>query len=410
MSRHFVQTEGRRWVEQGIITPEQHQQIMELYGEKKRAAGLLPLLGGLLVGLGILSFTAANWQGMPQLMRLLLLIAVMAGCYGAGEALSKKGHSKTGIAFIGLGLLSFGAGIVLTAQMFHLEAYDATSWIVWGCAGLLSTFLYRSRFLFTISAALFTAAQLYSVTEFHQFSYAAFAIGLVGLGGYVWRRQDSYQVWQFSLSFIAQSVMLVAVHDWKFLWTAVPVMALYTLGDALPNRKAFHPLQTAVLAAVFLFDWFVVLFMGKGDFLAVRHDWLPAAAPFLAVMALLLLASVVLKLRSGRGITAIEWLLVPVLLYVGHAVDAIYVIVLFVFSLYVLWRGYAEEWRLKINLGTVLFLIGTMTAYGKLTWDFMDKSLFFVVGGALLLAVGWLLNRRKREFFRNGKEGTDHAR
>lgn len=409
MSRHFVETEGRRWIDKGIITPEQHRQILELYGEKKRAVGLVPLLGGLLVGLGILSFVAANWQAIPQLLRLLLLIVVMTGCYGAGETLRKKGQEKTGIAFTGLGLICFGAGIVLTAQMFHLEAYDAASWIVGGTAGLLLTFLYRSRFLFAISAVLFAVAQGYSAAEFHQFSYAAFIIGFVGLGAFVWKRQDSFLTWLFSLSFIVQSIMLVAVNDWKLLWVTVPAMLLYTLGDVLSNRKAFHPLQSAVLTAAFLFDWFLVLVMGKGDFYGIRHDWLPEAAPFFSIIAVLLLASLVLKLRSGRAVTAVEWLLIPVLMYMTDAVDAIYVIVLFVFSLYLLWRGYMEEWRVKINLGTVLFLISTMTAYGKLTWDFMDKSLFFIVGGALLLALGWFLNRRKKKFFLNVKEGKDHV-
>ena len=59
-------------------------------------------------------------------------------------------------------------------------------------------------------------------------------------------------------------------------------------------------------------------------------------------------------------------------------------IALFVFSLQLLWRGYAEEWRAKINWGTVLFLLSTLVAYGKLTWDFMDKSLFFILGGVLM--------------------------
>jgi uncharacterized membrane protein len=409
VSRRFVETEGRRWIDMGIITPEQLRQILQLYSEKKRAVGLVPLLGGILVGLGILSFTAANWQGIPQLLRLLLLIAAMAGCYGAGETLRNRGHDKTGIAFLGLGLLSFGAGIVLTAQMFHLEAYSAAAWIVWGTAGLLLTYLYDSRFLYAISTLLFAVAQGYSVTQFHHFSYAAFLIGLVGLGYYAWRRQNSLPVWLFSIMYLEQSVLLVISHHEKFVWSAIPVALLYTLGDGIRNRRAFYPLQTAALIAAFAFDWFVVLVAGKGQFLAMKKDWLPAAAPFLSVFAVLLLASLLLKLRSGRAATAAEWLLMPALLYVTDAADALYMIVLFVFSLYLLWRGYAEEWRSKINLGTFLFLVSTMTAYGKLTWDFMDKSLFFIVGGVLLLVLGWLLNRRKKQFFRDMKEETDRV-
>jgi uncharacterized membrane protein len=86
----------------------------------------------------------------------------------------------------------------------------------------------------------------------------------------------------------------------------------------------------------------------------------------------------------------------------------LYLLVTFFFSLFLLWRGYVEEWRFKINLGTVLFLISTMTAYSKLTWDFMDKSLFFIIGGVLLLLLSWVLNNRRRQFIHDTKEGSTH--
>jgi LPXTG-motif cell wall-anchored protein len=49
-----------------------------------------------------------------------------------------------------------------------------------------------------------------------------------------------------------------------------------------------------------------------------------------------------------------------------------------------------------------------MTAYGKLTWSFMDKSMFFIIGGVLLLALSWVLNRRKNRFLTKAKEDDGH--
>ncbi|MFC0215495.1 DUF2157 domain-containing protein [Paenibacillus chartarius] len=421
MSRRFVETEGRRWIEHGIITPEQHEQIIQLYPERKRAIGFVPLFGSILVGLGILSFVAANWQGIPELLRLALMIAVMSGFYFTGHTQLAKGHDKLGVAFIALGLTAFGSGIILTAQMFHLEAYNAFSWIAWATAGLLLTYLYNSRFLYAISALLYGIAQFYSSTSFHQFSYAALFLSMVGLGYFAWSRRDRLPVWLFGVLAVAQSIMLIGVRDWKFIWVFVPAAVLYTLGDLLggseSNRQgvrrlggAFYPLQTVALIAAFLFDWFIVVFADPDSYRAdTIHDLLPDALPFLIPMAVLLALSLLAKARSGRAVTAADWLLFPVLMYFTAAADAIYMIILFVFSLYQLWLGYHEESRLRVNLATVLFLISTMTAYGKLTWDFMDKSLFFIIGGALLLAISWVLNRRKRDFFRKPKGGADHV-
>ena len=47
-----------------------------------------------------------------------------------------------------------------------------------------------------------------------------------------------------------------------------------------------------------------------------------------------------------------------------------------------------------MTLGIVLFILTMAVAYFKLTWGFMDKSLFFLLGGILLLGLSWYLQRR----------------
>ncbi|MBP1995854.1 DUF2157 domain-containing protein [Paenibacillus eucommiae] len=408
MSRKIIEKEAHRWTEMGIITSAQYAQIMNLYTEKKRAIGLVPILGSILVGLGILSFMAANWQAIPELLRLIVILGGMIGFYFAGETMLRKDHDKLGIALISLGLVMFGAGIILIAQMFHLEAYNATSWIVWGTAGLLLTYLYQSRYLYLITLVLYAVAQMNSTMEFNQFSYAAFILSVAGLGYYTWLNKNTLLAWLFSINFIIQVIMLTVVHEWEFLWVFVPVMLLYTLGDWIRNRDFAAPIQSAALIAAYVFDLFLVLFQGDMDYLETRAHILAEPFSFLLLAAAFLALSLYLKARSGRLISGVEWIVMPVLLYATLYVDVLYLFILFFFSLFVLWRGYIEEWRFKVNLGTILFLIITMTAYGKLAWDFMDKSLFFIFGGILLLVLSWFLNRRRKQFIEETKEDNDH--
>jgi uncharacterized membrane protein len=405
MNRKIIEQEGKRWTERGIITPTQYEQIIRLYSHKSHAIGLVPILGSILVGLGILSFMAANWKQIPDLIRLLIILAALIGFYFSGEALLKKGHGKLGIALIGIGLATFGAGIILIAQMFHLESYDVTSWIVWGTAGIVLTYLYRSRYLYLISLLVCTLTQLYSVSNFHHFSYVSLLLMLIGLGFYAWKVRSPLLVWLFSMSSVAQAIMLVAVHDWKFMWVFVPIMLLYVLGDGIKRQDLASPLQTVALIAAYAFDLFIVLF--AGDYHA--NEMLAQPMPFLLISVILLAVSLLMKIRRGRGISGIEWIVMPLLLYVNAYPDVIYLLILFFFSLFILWRGYVEEWRFKINLGTVMFLISTMTAYGKLAWSFMDKSFFFIIGGVLLLVLSWFLNRRRQQFMGQAEEDTDHA-
>jgi LPXTG-motif cell wall-anchored protein len=405
LSRKWVEKEGPRWVERGIVSTEQYRQILSLYDEKKHAIGVLPLLGSMLVGLGILSFVAANWQDIPQLARLAMIAVVMVLFYAGGESLLKKGYDRLGISLVAVGLVTFGAGIVLVGQMFHLMAYDIASFIVWAVAGTLLTYLYRSRFLYLISLLIFTGAQWYSAMVMHHFSFVAFGLMIAGLGYYMWERQNALLTWGFSLSFVIQAIMLADVMHWKFAWVFVPVMALYTLGDWLKDRSDGYALQTVPLITAFTFCVSMVLFYDEYRVERMK-ELLPYSLLFAVCMLLLLTVSIAGKIKFKREVTAFDWILVVPFAYLPAGAAVMYLLALFFFSFYVLWRGYIEEWRFKINFGTVLFIITTMVAYGKLAFRFMDKSLFFILGGLILLGLSWFLTRRKKQFF-DDVEGGD---
>ncbi|AZN40190.1 DUF2157 domain-containing protein [Paenibacillus albus] len=408
MDRKWLQQEGQTWTQKGIITTEQYQRILALYPEQNRAIGIIPLLGSILVGLGILSFVAANWQHIPQLIRLLIIAVTMIGFYTSGEAFRRRGHDKLGVALIGLGLLTFGAGIVLVGQMFNLQAYDVTSFIVWGTAGLLLTWLIKSRYLFIITLLIFTCLQWYNSTEFSKFSFVAFAIMVVGLGFYWLRRPNTLLAWLLAASFTIQSLLLVTVHDWAFSWFFIPVWLLYTAMDWTKERKSVYPFQAIPLVAAFVHNLFIVLFWNDTYDSSFLKDLAAQPIWFVLTLALLCGLSLAGKYRSGRLSSGVDWILALPFFYLAHGADAAYLITLFLFSLYLLWRGYAEEWAVKINLGTILFLTSTMAAYGKLAWDFMDKSIFFIIGGVLLLVLSWFLNRRKKQFLTELHEEEEH--
>jgi uncharacterized membrane protein len=404
MSRKWVEQEGIRWVDQNIVTREQYEQILNLYEEKKHAVGLLPILGSILVGLGILSFIAANWQDIPQWFRIVMIMLLMVGFYGGGEMFLKKGHDRLGLAMTVLGLVSFGGGIVLIAQMFHLTSYNIMSFIIWGSVGILLTYLYRSRFLYLISLLILTTAQWYSTTEYHQFSYVCFMVMVAGLGYYGWRRQNVLLTWCFSLSFVLQALLLIVEKDLPFLWFFIPLLALYTLGDWIKDRSSGYALQSVPLTAAFIFA--VVMVLAYNEFNKPDNDILVYSIFFAISLLVLLALSLYGKWNNARISSSFEWILVVPFVYLHTGVAVMYLLALFFFSFYVLWRGYMEQWRFKINFGTLLFICTTMVAYGKLTWDFMDKSMFFIIGGVILLVLSWFLNRRKKHFLDEVKGGN----
>jgi len=392
MSRKWLQDEGPKWIEKGIINDQQLTDLLGLYPEKQRTIGIFPLLASILVGLGILSFIASNWDALPHLARLVLMLVIMSGFYISGyRLLSRPGMEKVGIALIGVGLFSFGGGIFLTGQMFHLVAYHVGSFIIWGLAGLGLMLLLRSRFLFLLTAVILNLAQFYSMAEFNTFSYVTFAVLLIGLGGYWFFHRSPLLSWVMSASVVGQAATMLMHNDLHGIWIVVPAMLIYALGDWLKDRD----LQYVPLMLVYVWG-IVISFVGQYMHETEREGMhlTTLLIVSLALAALSLAGKYLNKnLRSGW-----DWILfAPAML--GAAFPVLYVPAMMVFSLYVLLEGYQEEWRRKVNIGTALFLFSTFIAFTRYAWGFMDKSLFFLSGGLLLFGLHLFLQKRKKDVF-----------
>ena len=387
MSGKWLRREGNRWVREGIVTPEQLARIAALYETKERDAGALPLLGGLLLGLGVLSFVAANWQEIGNPIRIALLLSAMLGFYAAGGRLFARGRESAGVALVSVGLFAFGGGLVLVNQMFHLIMYSAATLVVWAAAGAALAYVFRSRYLYLVAVVLTFVAQGYSLGAFGgRFSFAAFAVLLLGLAPFLAVRRDAFAAAVWSLGAVLHALLLVLSMEWAFGWWFLPLLLLYAAADAVPRDKLRLALQLPPVAGAFVFALVLAL---AGD----------------AYWTALLAASVYLKRRRGDLPSLVDGLLFLPLLYAPPAaIGPLYLAALFLFALATLLLGYREESRLRINAGTVAFLLATMAAYFKLTWGFLDKSAFFLLGGVLLLGLGWLLNRRKRVALHEAKE------
>ncbi|GAB3829483.1 DUF2157 domain-containing protein [Hymenobacter jeollabukensis] len=395
MSQHFLDTEGPGWVERGIISPEQLQQLRALYPEQPRAIGLLPILGSVLVGLSALSVVAANWQGLPEILRLGLLIGALVGAYAGSEYFLARGHRGLGVGLASLGLLLFGASIVLTSQLYQLVGYDVTGLLAWVVAGVALTYVYQSRTLLLLTVFIGAMAQGYSVGSLSTYSYATALLTAGGLGYYWWRRPDGFCGAVLATGLLWQSALLIEHLHVKITWFFVPAMLVYAVGDWQPDRPAARSWQAPPLAAAFLFMLGLAMFGEAGSY---TDRLRPQLVGFLGALLLVLLISVAGKRARGRLGSTADWLLLlPGYYFPGGlplAVAAL--VVLYAYSGSVLYRGFREQAPERVNLGTVLFVLTTMVAYFKLTWDFLNKSLFFLLGGLLLLGLSWYLRRQAR--------------
>jgi uncharacterized membrane protein len=423
MTKRWLDREGERWIAQGIITAHQLAQLQSLYTADK-SPKILPLLASILIGLGALSYVAANWQHIHEWLRITMLLSLMTVAYVMGQRIYEKNQRYFGLGLIAVGLFLFGGSIVLVGQMYHMVAHHALSMIVWAMAGLLLAFLYRSAFLGVIALLLLNVAQMYSVVSFSNFSW--FTIGLLALSSVpFWLHKRNIPVALvvvFTLTIVLQSILFLTTYgdsvsgSFFFLILAF----LYMIGDfptATAYRSAFFVPVIAIVvfcSTLAVFTTFRVL----DDLQFLLHFSPQQLVIFLLLWAIVCGISIFLKIRANRQRHLLDWLVfLPWLVVcVGSNSDRFFefllpwigyvmLLVMWAYAITILLEGYALAHRQRIGVGTALFLLTTTVAFFELAWDFMDKSLVFIVGGLLLFGLSVVLSRKRKQVLHDDKGG-----
>ncbi len=210
-----------RWVDLGIITASQKTSIEVLYAQQsaekdvqnKQPAATHPAeriniarviigLATLCLAVGIVIFYASNWRRMPPSLKLVQVFFLIAASYGGAWWFlqAERRFSFVGDALLLLGMVCYGAGIMLVAQVYHISSHPANGLLAWGVGCFAMSALMRSRYGLYLSLLLFT---VWDIWEYSYFGNAGFLFGLpVLLFAYVfYRARDSKGLVASSLLF-----------------------------------------------------------------------------------------------------------------------------------------------------------------------------------------------------------------
>jgi uncharacterized membrane protein len=69
-------------------------------------------------------------------------------------------------------------------------------------------------------------------------------------------------------------------------------------------------------------------------------------------------------------------------------------------------EGYRRDDRFVVNLGFLTFALTILRLYFDTFWLLFDRSLFFMVGGLLVIALGWGLERKRRNLIGDLREAA----
>jgi len=162
--RHQLRHEAQIWQAEGLIDELQYEQLSQRYQfntldstARNSFIAILVGLGSILIGLGIITFVAANWQELPRLGKVTLLLSLFISVNIAGFWLwkhPKESRQRLGHGLLLLGALVLGANMGLMGQIFHIDAPFYELLFAWGIGVLAMAYSLRLTSLGVLSIIL----------------------------------------------------------------------------------------------------------------------------------------------------------------------------------------------------------------------------------------------------------------
>jgi uncharacterized membrane protein len=379
--RRAVSRALAHWVREGLLTSDHAETLRaNLEGaQPERAIRAFAVIGAVLAGLGVILFVASNWAAMGPVARVVVLFAAYgAAVFGAAFA-DRKALPRSAESGWLLASLIFGANIFLLAQIFN---YTLTYWQgpFWWMVGVLALGWTRQS---TWQAALAVPLGL-------------LALGWVG-GGEGWFFDDELE---FLVSDRGLRPILPLV--------GIGLVSLSLLADRadtwqFASAPAFR--WGALLAAVPL-----VVSTTSVDAARAIFQFTGSLKQILTVMVVAVLAGLALRFgafRSREGRPLVGAAIVFFSLVLVQAGDGpwiasgpfpfgLYVLVVFALALAAIWVGVRADNPRLVNVGMAGTGVLILIQYFSWTFELLDRSLVFVGGGLLLIALSVVLERKRR--------------
>lgn len=393
LNRDTLKKAGNTWVEKEIITSEQLDQILNLY-PKKEPRLLLTIFSILLISIGFLTFVFSDWAQVPHFSRILLIVIFMVSLYVAGHILHRKGQHILGITLLLLGFVAFGASLLLTINIYSIILFSAWPYVIWSIVALILFMLYEHHWIFVIGIIVTTIGQINSWFFYGSFNYFLIAILLLGFAHFVYHRRKRLYSYCFAISYVLQAIVFMNAQEQSYYWLLLYYLMLYGIGYALKRDYLSEPIKQISLASTFIVGMSQTFILHDDIFMRSEIEY---SVPFF-ILWLIVFASITGLKIYKENFDALANLILYLPVFYLAIPDILSLLILFSFSLAWIIIGYAREIHFKVYTGSIAFLLSTLTAYIQYAWDTLNKSLFFIIGGILLLVMSLFIERQRRLF------------
>lgn len=379
-----------QWLREGTITKEQAEKMLRDTSQYKKEQSsnkliiALSTIGAILLGIGVILFIASNWQQMPNIVKVLILLGSTASSYYGGYVLRYQRQTlvKVGASLIFLGALLFGATIFLIAQMYHINSNSHSLILIWligivplvyalktepiaGLASLLffiwiGLFVFRNMSFESASRDFFGLPVLYLIS----------GILLFGIGGLHYLLDELKSIARiYRIAGIKISMLALFLLTFRFF---SGYYGEFNIREGLEFSSQFT-------TGFVFFSILAIVFMTINLFFNSTKSHTP-----------------ILEGSIGLGLSALA-----LIFFFYPATTNIYVVlfnlILIGLILTILFIGYNREDMKLVNIGMAYLWILVVVRYCDFFWRLLPRSIFFMVGGFILVLGSVALERKRRQ-------------
>ncbi|WP_108671633.1 DUF2157 domain-containing protein [Peribacillus acanthi] len=404
LKREFHELESAGHLEKG-----QSAHLMDLYEAPKEIPSkqslnsiqILFLIGGILIGLGILSFVASNWSELTKITKFIILLGTLIAFYLGARRLETK-HPVLSKSLYYVGAFAYGAEIFYIGQLFHLGGNWEDAFLMWGIGILPLAFYLEDKLLkFVAIGLIYSYIQVKFIWTDDLVAYVMIIIFplMFAFGHYVMKRSEALfwvnilSVYLFIQAQFAIRPLEVEAFPYVFL---LVLPALFYVGHKYLNKS--KPLF--VINLFMTLQFFAMAF----SYFELEHELLILLFYFIIGMSLVFIQHPDYKWET-KVIGMMLHFITAIILSFPHWWEDVSAenawLLSLVFSIgYLI---YALSLVRRENLfGVAIVCLFIFRFYVDLSLAFLNKSIAFLIGGVLLLALGyWFEKTRRKEMTKN---------
>lgn len=394
-----------RWVGEGLLNADSASAIRRSVASEGgfRLPALLGLFGGLLIASSVAAFVAANWEVMPRLVKLAMILISLIAALGIAARLESKGSSSGSDAAATCGVLIFGAGIALIGQMYHLPADWPAGALMVALGALCVAVLLRSNGALVVALVALCAWSGGRWQESQGALHVAFFLLYVPA---LWLALTRSNRLVHHLAVLALGLWLaLAPGDWingrfdyGLLAYGLAVSAAYVALGGWAIDRGGPALLTCclpwgLLGLLVVLDVELIRILDPRESRSGTAIWLNYVAYAVAVPVILGFAAWARETRFAwpLAVGLILALLVPLVFWSGGVVGlpgkVVVASLILSVAIALVVAGVTGGVRRLTLAGSSLFGIAILILLWQTIGTLLDQSLFFLVAGAALLAM-----------------------